>query len=111
MLRRRDVEDFGVALVVADQDVVGIVFQVVFDAGAGAFIRGQVGDLAGLGVDGEHVVVLVAAEVLLVEDDVAALPEIIADVAGGFAGQLAGLAHQLAAVPHLLAVDPARPRA
>ncbi|MNI45514.1 hypothetical protein D3C73_999410 [compost metagenome] len=96
-----DVKDLGVALVVADQDVVGVVFEIVFDAGARAFIRGQVGDLAGLGVDGQHVVVLVAAKVLLIEHHVGALPEVVGDIAGGFAGESAGFAHQLAALQRL----------
>ncbi|MNX22226.1 hypothetical protein D3C86_522050 [compost metagenome] len=96
-----DVEHFGVALVVADQDVFGVVFEVVLDARAHALVGSQVGDRARLGVDGQHVVVLIAAKILLVQHDVRALPEIGADVARGFAGELAGLAHQLAALQRL----------
>src|SRR2546427_8580143 len=61
------VEDLGIALVVADQHMVGVVFQVVLDAGAHAVPGRQVGGLAAARVDRQHVEVLVAAEVLLVE--------------------------------------------
>lgn len=95
------VEDLGIAPVVADQHMVGVVFQVVLDAGAHAVPGRQVGGFAAARVDRQHVEVLVAAEVLLVEHHVRALPEEVADVALGLGRDAAWLAHRGAALQRL----------
>ena len=96
-----DVEHARVAPVVAHQDVLRIVEQDVEDAGAHFFARREIGDLAALDIDRHHVEVLVAAEILVVQDGVAALPVVEVDVARGFPGELARFAHQTAALQRL----------
>ena len=88
------VEHLGIALVVADQHVARVVGQVVLQRGAHARVGRQVADLAGERVDGHHVEVLVAAEVLVVQDPAAALPVVEVDVARGLLGELPRLADQ-----------------
>ena len=96
-----DVKDFGIAPVVADQDVMRVVGQLVQDLGPHLVARCQVGDLARLHVDGDHVVVFVAAKVLGEQDALAALPVVDADVARGLCRQPARFAHRRAAVQGL----------
>ncbi len=96
-----DVEDLGIATVVADEDVVRVVGQVVHQVGADLVAGCQVGDLAGADIHRDDVEVLVAAEVLRVQDAVAALPVVDADVARGLGRQASRLAHRLAALQAL----------
>ncbi len=81
--------------------MVGIVRQVVQHLGAQLVAGGQVGDLAGGGVDGDDVEVLVAAEVLAEQDGVAALPRDVGHVARGLVRELAHRAGGRAAVQRL----------
>src|SRR5690606_40838112 len=74
------VEDFGVAAVMADQDMVRIVLQVVLNAGAYAGKRRQVGKLAAAYVDGQNMEVLIAIEVFFEDDGMRSLPEVLCDV-------------------------------
>jgi hypothetical protein len=93
-----DVKYFGVAPVVADQDVVRVVGQVIEQFGTHLVARCQVGHLAGFDVDGHHMKVLVTTKVLGVEDAMAAFPVVNADVARRLASQTARLAHRCAAL-------------
>jgi hypothetical protein len=97
-VQAQHVEDLAVALVVRHQDVVRVVGQIIDDAGAHALVRRQVAHGAGGGIDGHDVEVLVAAEVLFVQDRVVAFETKSRDVACTFARQLARLADRLAAL-------------
>ena len=96
-----DVEQLGIAPVVGDQNVMRIVAQFVQQLSAHLLAGGQVGDLAGLDIDRHKVEVLVATEVLDIQDAVAALPRIDADVARRFGRQATWFANGLAALERL----------
>jgi len=76
---------------VLDEDVLGVIPQVVHDAGLDLGEGREVLQVAGGHVHGHHVEVLVAAEVLDVEDVAVALPEVAGDVAGRLRGDALGL--------------------
>jgi hypothetical protein len=81
-----DVEDLGVALVHGDDHFVFIVIKIVDDFRAHFLERREIDEVFAVGVDRHYVVILVALEVLQVDDAIRALPEISGDVALGLAG-------------------------
>ena len=86
-----DVEHFRVAPVQRDQDFVVILVAVVDDHRPHFVERREVDKVSAVGVDCNKVKILVALEILQVDDAARALPEITGDIALGFAGDAYGL--------------------
>ncbi|AEK60531.1 hypothetical protein CFU_0697 [Collimonas fungivorans Ter331] len=76
-----DVEHFRIALVVADQDFILVVFQVVDDLGAHLGVGRKVFQALAVAAHRHHVEIFIAAEILGEQDVIVAFPEITADVA------------------------------
>ena len=92
---------FGVALVVADEHVVGVVLEVVLDVGAHLIAGREVERCAGACVHGQHVEVFVAAEVLGKQRHVVALEYVAREIAFGLVRELARLADEFFAIQRL----------
>ncbi len=80
------IEHLGIALVQADDHLVVVILAIVDDLGTDLVERREVREVLAVSIDGHQMIVLVAGEVLQIDDATRALPEVSGDIPFGLAG-------------------------
>ena len=96
-----DIKHFGLAVVVPNQNMIGIGLKIVFNAGAHLVKRRQIGNGCGACIDGQHVKIFIAAKVFLKQDNFVAFEEIASHITFCLLRQLARIAGKLAVLQRL----------